>query len=58
MRILIVEDEPQAAAMLAMGLREQGYEAEIAGDGERALTLTLNNRYDLVILDVILPGRR
>jgi two-component system copper resistance phosphate regulon response regulator CusR len=56
-RILIVEDEPQAAAMLAMGLREQGYQAEIAGDGERALTLARNNRYNLVILDVILPGR-
>jgi two-component system copper resistance phosphate regulon response regulator CusR len=56
-RILIVEDEPQAAAMLAMGLREQGYQAEIAGDGERALKLARNNRYDLVILDVILPGQ-
>ena len=57
MRILIVEDEPQAAAMLAMGLREQGYQAEIAGDGERALKLARNNKYDLVILDVILPGQ-
>ena len=57
MRILIVEDESQAAAILAMGLREQGYQPEIAGDGERALTLVQNNAYDLVILDVILPGR-
>jgi len=56
-RILIVEDESQAAAILAMGLREQGYQPEIAGDGERALTLVQNNAYDLVILDVILPGR-
>jgi two-component system copper resistance phosphate regulon response regulator CusR len=56
-RILIVEDEPQAAAMLAMGLREQGYQAEIAADGDRALTLVRSNGYDLVILDVILPGR-
>jgi two-component system copper resistance phosphate regulon response regulator CusR len=56
-RILIVEDEPQAAAMLAMGLREQGYETEIAGDGERALTLAREDGYDLVILDVILPGQ-
>jgi two-component system copper resistance phosphate regulon response regulator CusR len=56
-RVLIVEDEPQAAAMLAMGLREQGYQAEIAADGERALTLVRKNGYDLVILDVILPGR-
>jgi two-component system copper resistance phosphate regulon response regulator CusR len=56
-RILIVEDEPQAAAMLAMGLREQGFQADVAGDGERALTLARSHTYDLMILDVILPGR-
>jgi two-component system copper resistance phosphate regulon response regulator CusR len=55
MRILIVEDEPQAAGMLALGLREQGYEADVAGDGTQALAMVSSAAYDLVILDVILP---
>jgi two-component system copper resistance phosphate regulon response regulator CusR len=55
-RILIVEDEPEAAKMLAMGLREQGYSADVAHDGARALELAEAAPYDLVILDVILPG--
>ena len=57
MRILLVEDEPQAAQVLAMGLREQGYAVEIASDGERALRAALSADFDLVILDVILPGK-
>jgi len=56
-RILLVEDEPQAAQVLAMGLREQGYAVEIASDGERALRAALSADFDLVILDVILPGK-
>ena len=38
MRILLVEDEPSAALMLAKGLREQSYAVDIAADGEAALT--------------------
>jgi two-component system copper resistance phosphate regulon response regulator CusR len=57
LRILLVEDELPAAGMLAMGLREQGYTVDIAGDGEQALAFTRSGRYDLVILDVILPIR-
>ena len=38
MRILLVEDEPQAAGMLAMGLREQGYLVDVTPDGEDGLT--------------------
>ena len=57
MRILLVEDEPQAAAMLAMGLREQGYTVDLAADGEEALASARAVRYDVLILDIILPGR-
>ena len=57
MRILLVEDEPSAAGMLAKGLREEAYAVDVAGDGERALELAFVNDYDLVILDVMLPGR-
>jgi two-component system copper resistance phosphate regulon response regulator CusR len=57
MRILLVEDEPSAARMLAKGLREQGYAVDVAGDGEEALYQQSINEYDVVILDVMLPRR-
>lgn len=57
MRILLVEDEPNAARMLAKGLREESYAVDLALDGEEALELAQVNDYDLLILDVMLPGR-
>lgn len=57
MRILLVEDEPDAARLLAKGLREESYAVDVVGEGERALELAFVNDYDLVILDVMLPGR-
>ena len=57
MRILLVEDEPDAARMLAKGLREEAYAVDVVGDGERALELAFVNDYDLVILDVMLPRK-
>jgi len=57
MRILLVEDEPSAARMLAKGLREQGYAVDVAGDGEEAVYQQSINEYDVVILDVMLPRR-
>jgi len=57
MRILLVEDEPSAARMLAKGLREQGYAVDLAADGEEALYQQSINEYDLVILDIMLPRR-
>ncbi|MGH9174900.1 MAG: response regulator transcription factor [Vicinamibacterales bacterium] len=56
MRILIVEDEPVAAAVLAKGLREHAYVVDVAPDGQTALEHASGNEYDLVILDVLLPG--
>lgn len=55
MRILLVEDEPGAARMLAKGLREQAYAVDVAPDGEAAVYQASVNDYDLVILDVMLP---
>jgi DNA-binding response OmpR family regulator len=57
LRILLVEDEPDAARMLAKGLREEAYAVDVARDGEGALELAFVNDYDLMILDVMLPGR-
>jgi DNA-binding response OmpR family regulator len=56
MRILVVEDEPVAAAVLAKGLREHAYAVDVAVDGDDALEQVGVNDYDLVILDVLLPG--
>jgi two-component system, OmpR family, copper resistance phosphate regulon response regulator CusR len=55
MRILLVEDEPGAAQMLAKGLREQSYAVDVAIDGDTAVYQAIVNDYDLVILDVMLP---
>lgn len=57
MRILLVEDEPDAAKMLAKGLREEAYAVDVAGDGERALEQAHLNDYDLIVLDVMLPRK-
>ena len=55
MRVLLVEDEPNAAAVLGRGLREQAYAVDIASDGEAALLRVNANDYDAVVLDVMLP---
>ena len=55
MRVLLVEDEPSAAHMLAKGLREQTYAVDIAADGDTALFQAGTSDYDAVILDVMLP---
>ena len=55
MRILLVEDEPDAARLLAKGLREQRYAVDVAPDGEAAVFQASVNDYDLLILDVLLP---
>lgn len=56
MRILLVEDERDAAHMLSKGLREQTYAVDLAYDGAEALEKAEINTYDLLILDVMLPG--
>jgi two-component system copper resistance phosphate regulon response regulator CusR len=56
MRILVVEDEPVAATVLAKGLREHAYAVDVAGDGRSAFEHATVNDYDLMIVDVLLPG--
>ena len=53
--MLLVEDEPQAAQVLAKGLREQAYAVDIAADGETALFQAGTTDYDALILDLMLP---
>src|SRR5262245_38888385 len=55
MRILLVEDEPSAARMIAKGLREQAYAVDLATDGAEALFQVGTTDYDAIVLDVMLP---
>src|SRR6476661_4856072 len=57
MRVLLVEDEPNAARVLAKGLREQAYAVDLTADGETALFQIGTTDYDAVILDVMLPAK-
>jgi two-component system copper resistance phosphate regulon response regulator CusR len=57
MKILVVEDEKKAAGYLRKGLVENGYVVDLAADGEEGLALARSGSYELVILDVMLPGR-
>jgi two-component system copper resistance phosphate regulon response regulator CusR len=56
-RLLIVEDEPKSAAYLRKGLSEHGYVTDLAQNGEDGIYLAQNSDYDLLVLDVMLPGR-
>lgn len=55
MRILLVEDEPDAARILAKGLRERAYAVDVVADGEAACYQAEIADYDAIVLDVLLP---
>lgn len=57
MRLLVVEDEPKTAAYLKKGLGENGFVIDLAHDGEQALCFTEAAKYDLIVLDIMLPKR-
>lgn len=57
MRVLIVEDEPRVSKLLVKGFTEAGFIAEAVSDGNEALELALSEDYDLLIVDVMIPGR-
>lgn len=57
MRILLVEDEKKIAHFIERGLQEEHYAVDIAYEGEAALFMARTNPYDLIILDIMLPGR-
>ena len=55
MSILLVDDEPKTLAYLSKGLRESGFAVDVATDGEEGLHCVTVRRYDIVVLDVMLP---
>ncbi|HEY1165513.1 MAG TPA: response regulator transcription factor [Chitinophaga sp.] len=56
MKILLVEDEPNVVSLIKRGLAENGYEISVALDGLSGLQMTTTNDFDLIILDIMLPG--
>ena len=57
MRILVIEDEKKTAAFLAKGLREAGFAVDLALDGEAGLVAARASRFDLLIVDIMLPKK-
>lgn len=57
MRILLVEDEVKMARAIRRGLEQEGYAVDVSADGDDALHCGIENDYDAVVLDVMLPGR-
>lgn len=55
-KILVIEDQSQLASLIQRGLAVDGYEVSIAHDGETGLDMVNNYSYDLIILDLMLPG--
>lgn len=56
MRTLLIEDEAAVAVMINKGLSESGYSVTVAPDGHIGLDMALNNQFDIIILDIMLPG--
>ncbi len=57
MRVLVVEDEPLIAEVVARALSREGLMVAVRADGDAALRAAVAERYDLIVLDLILPGR-
>jgi CheY-like chemotaxis protein len=55
--ILVVDDDPEIVSMLSTRLTARGYKVSSAGDGHRALELAKRERPDIVLLDVMMPGK-
>ena len=56
MKILVIEDDTEAASYLAKGLKESGYEVDIADDGRQGLVQAISQPYDVLVVDRMLPG--
>ena len=56
LRLLVVEDEKKLCDMIAKSLHQAGYEVDTCNDGEEALDMIYAEMYDLIVLDLNLPG--
>jgi two-component system, OmpR family, alkaline phosphatase synthesis response regulator PhoP len=55
--ILVVDDDPEIVTMLSMRLGKRGYQVTTAADGNKALEVAKNGKFDIVLLDVMMPGK-
>ncbi|TWR27507.1 response regulator transcription factor [Mucilaginibacter pallidiroseus] len=56
MKVLLVEDEPGLVSVIVRGLTEAGMDVSVAADGITGVEMTINHKFDVIILDVMLPG--
>lgn len=57
MKVLLVEDDKKIATMVKRGLEAEGFTVEVAFDGDHGLWLASEGSYDIIVLDILLPGR-
>lgn len=57
MKILVVEDDRKISSFIQKGLKEQGYVVDVSNHGDEGYDLALSEAYDVVLLDIMLPGR-
>ena len=55
-KVLIVEDEENMVSFIQMELKYEGYEVDVADNGRLAVSMALENNYDIILLDLMLPG--
>ena len=55
--ILVVDDDPEIVAMLSMRLGKRGYQVTTASDGNKAIEMAKGEKFDVVLLDVMMPGK-
>lgn len=56
MRLLLIEDSPRLQRSISAGLRKAGYAVDVSGDGHEGLWYATSNDYDVIVLDLMLPG--
>ena len=56
MRVLVIEDEPRMAELLRQGLSEEGHSVVVCHDGREGLSMAVSHPFDLMVLDLMLPG--
>lgn len=57
MRVLVVEDEKKVASFIKRGLEEESFSVDVAYDGEEGLDMAVNNPYDVILMDLMLPKK-
>ena len=57
MKILVIEDDPKISSFVEKGLKEQGYVVDTRNDGDSGYALASEETYDVILLDIMLPGR-